>query len=128
MFASTVKNGKTRIYATNGSTGAPNPYSALFRIDDASQLVAGRRERRALEEADVTNVNGEPLYATFDFCTGQCWYDQDVATPPGEPDTVFVIGSYTYGEAGLRSNARAVYARRRRASRIRRTTTGRSPT
>ena len=53
-------------------------------------------------------MNGDPFYATFDFCTGQCWYDQDVATPPGQPDTVFVIGSYTYGEPGLRSNARAV--------------------
>jgi hypothetical protein len=29
-------------------------------------------------------------------------------TPKGQPDTVFVVGSYTYGEAGLRSNARAV--------------------
>src|SRR5258705_13945609 len=29
-------------------------------------------------------------------------------TPRGQPDTVFVIGSYTYGELGGRSNARAV--------------------
>ena len=107
MFALTVKNGKVRIYATNGSTGAPNPYSALFRVDDASQLVDGSANA-ALWKKLTTNVNGEPGYATFDFCTGQCWYDQDVATPPGEPDTVFVLGSYTYGELGLRSNARGV--------------------
>jgi hypothetical protein len=48
----------------------------------------------------TSNVNGTPYYATFDFCTGQCWYDQDVVTPKGHPDTVFVIGSYTYGELG----------------------------
>ena len=53
-------------------------------------------------------MNGDPFYATFDFCTGQCWYDQDVMTPKGQPDTVFVIGSYAYGELGGRSNARAV--------------------
>jgi hypothetical protein len=53
-------------------------------------------------------VNGDPFYATYNFCTGQCWYDQDVMTPAGHPDTVFVIGSYLYGEAGFRSNARAV--------------------
>ena len=56
----------------------------------------------------TSNVNGSRYYATFDFCTGQCWYDQDVVTPKGQPDTVFVIGSYTYGELGGRSNARAV--------------------
>ena len=108
MFALTVKNGKVRIYATNGSQGAPNfPYAALYRVDDASQLVDGNANA-ALWKKLTTDVNGEPGYATFDFCTGQCWYDQDVATPPGEPDTVFVLGSYTYGELGLRSNARGV--------------------
>jgi hypothetical protein len=107
-FAVTIKNGKTRIYATNGSQGAPSfPYAALFRNDDASALVQGN-PNVALWKKLTSNVNGTPGYATFDFCTGQCWYDQDVATPPGQPDTVFVIGSYTYGEAGLRSNARAV--------------------
>ena len=83
------------------------PYSALFRTDDASLLVQGSANA-ALWKKLTSNVNGDPLYATFDFCTGQCWYDQDVVTPRGQPDTVFVIGSYTYGEAGLRSNARAV--------------------
>jgi hypothetical protein len=106
-LASTVKDGKTRIYATNGSQGTPNPYGALFRTDDASLLVQGS-PNAGLWKKLTSNVNGDPFYATFDFCTGQCWYDQDVATPAGHPDIVFVIGSYTYGEAGLRSNARAV--------------------
>lgn len=106
-FALTAKGGKTRVYVTNGSQGTPNPYAALFRIDDASMLVQGDANA-ALWKKLTSNVNGDPFYATFDFCTGQCWYDQDVVTPPGQPDTVFVIGSYTYGEAGGRSNARAV--------------------
>ena len=108
MFALTTKAGKVRIYATNGSQGAPNfPYAAFYRVDDASQLVDGSANA-GLWKKLTSNVNGDPFYATFDFCTGQCWYDQDVATPPGEPDTVYVLGSYTYGELGLRSNARGV--------------------
>ena len=108
-FALTVKDGKTRIYATNGSQGpaAGLPFAALYRTDDASAL-AQNNANAALWKKLTTNVNGDPFYATFDFCTGQCWYDQDVATPPGRPDTVYVIGSYSYNEAGLRSNARAV--------------------
>ena len=103
-----LPNGKTRIYATNGSQGAPNfPYAALFRNDDASLLLQGS-PNGALWKKITSNVNGTPYYATFDFCTAQCWYDQDVMTPHGQPDTVFVIGSYTYGELGGRSNARAV--------------------
>jgi hypothetical protein len=102
-----LPGGKTRVYATNGSQGVPNPYAALFRNDDASLLVQGS-PNAALWKKITSNVNGTPYYATFDFCTGQCWYDQDVMTPRGQPDTVFVIGSYTYGELGGRSNARAV--------------------
>src|SRR5262245_32939295 len=33
-----LPGGKTRVYATNGSQGVPNPYAALFRNDDASAL------------------------------------------------------------------------------------------
>ena len=117
MFDLTVKDGKVRIYATDGAQGTATlaagpppvlyPYSALFRTDDAS-LLAQSSANAALWKKLTSNVNGDPLYPTFDFCTGQCWYDQDVMTPNGSPDTVFVIGSYTYGELGGRSNARAV--------------------
>lgn len=109
MFAVTTKDGKTRIYAVNGSlgTGSSANYSAFFRVDDASLLVDGSPNAGTWQKL-TSNVNGDPYYATFDFCTGQCWYDMNVVTPKGQPDTVFVIGSYTYGEAGFRSNARAV--------------------
>ena len=47
-------------------------------------------------------------YATYNFCTGQCWYDQRVVSPAGHPDTVFVLGSYVYGEDHGLSNARGL--------------------
>ena len=63
-------------------------------------------------------VTASPYYATDDFCTGQCWYDEDVYTPAGMPNTVYVIGSFQYGEVPCntkgvgcgngRSNGRAV--------------------
>src|SRR5436309_501326 len=65
-----------------------------------------------------SNMTASPYYATINFCTGQCWYDEDVYTPAGLPDTVYVIGSYLYGEQPCntkgvgcgngRSNGRAV--------------------
>jgi len=66
----------------------------------------------------TAKVTSSPYYATDDTCTGQCWYDEDVYTPAGLPDTVYVIGSYNYGEIPCntkgvgcgngRSNGRAV--------------------
>src|SRR4029077_5236549 len=38
-------------------------------------------------------------YATYNFCTGQCWYDQGVYSPAGHPDMVYVFGSFVYDEA-----------------------------
>jgi hypothetical protein len=49
-----------------------------------------------------------PYYATFNYCTGQCWYDNGVFTPKGRPDMVYLYGSYQYSELGGRSNGRAV--------------------
>lgn len=106
-FALTTKAGHTRAYVADGSVGggAGGTYSQVFRNDNMSQaasvLVGGW--------TPLTNsVNGTPGYATYNFCTGQCWYDNDILTPAGQPDTVFVIGSYQYTEYGFRSNGRAV--------------------
>src|SRR5207248_2071254 len=46
----------------------------------------------------TAKVTSSPYYATDDTCTAQCWYDEDVYTPAGMPDTVYVIGSYNYNE------------------------------
>ncbi|SCL73091.1 hypothetical protein GA0070606_6451 [Micromonospora citrea] len=84
-----LPNGKTRMYVYEGNLG--NPYSRLFRSDD----VAGG----APAFTDLTSANpADPGYATYNQCTGQCWYDVFVHTPAGHPDIVYTGGSYVYGE------------------------------
>jgi hypothetical protein len=84
-----LPNGKTRMYVYEGNLG--NPYSRLFRSDD----VAGA----APAFTDLSSANpADPGYATYNQCTGQCWYDVFVHTPAGHPDIVYTGGSYVYGE------------------------------
>jgi len=133
MFAATVKAGKTRMYLTDGTAGSTAVPSEFWRTDNSNQPAATLLATEAAGSADPTATgptvyNGwqklsagstaSPYYATFNFCTGQCWYDSDVYTPAGLPDTVYVIGSYQYGEIPCntkgvgcgngRSNGRAV--------------------
>ena len=116
-FALTTKAGHTRIYVGDGAVGPANPpvpgrtFSQVWRNDNmnqpASVLVIGGANAdgwKNLTSSDRTN----PFFATFNFCTGQCWYDNDIFTPAGHPDSVFVLGSFQYSELGGRSNARAV--------------------
>ena len=128
MFSATVKNGTTRIYVAEGSVnlGASNdPMAATFwRTDNANlpaaTLLAYEAGPGSTTPPDTTvgpqtypgwqkltaNTTASPYYATTDVCTGQCWYDLDVLSPKGMPDTVYVIGSYSYGE--LPCNMRGV--------------------
>jgi hypothetical protein len=107
-FALTVKNGKVRIYAGDGSTGAPE--SSFWRVDDsgvaAASLTSGGTNTGWTYL--TSNSTASPLYGTYNYCTGQCWYDQYVVTPKGHPDIVYLGGSYQYGELGARSNGRAI--------------------
>src|SRR5204863_1770114 len=139
MFAATVKNGQTRIYLTDGTAASSNPLAAnaanFWRTDNAGQTAAALLASQAggsTVPPDTTvgpqvyngwqklssNTTASPYYATINFCTGQCWYDEKVYTPAGLPDTDYVIGSYNYGEQPCntkgvgcgtgRSNGRAV--------------------
>jgi hypothetical protein len=126
MFALTVKNKQTRIYLTDGTANGAGISGALasnfWRLDNANQLAA---TLLASQAAGATPPNpathtfpatyngwqkltskstGNPYFATDDFCTGQCWYDELVYTPPGMPDTVYVIGSNQYGEQPCDTN------------------------
>ncbi|PZF95073.1 WD40/YVTN/BNR-like repeat-containing protein [Micromonospora endophytica] len=84
-----LSGGKTRMYVYEGNTGTP--YSRLFRSDD---VAAG-----SPTFTDLTSSNpADPGFATYNQCTGQCWYDVFVHTPPGHPDIVYTGGSYSYGE------------------------------
>nr|WP_240956587.1 glycoside hydrolase [Micromonospora sp. HNM0581] len=93
----TLPGGKTRMYVYEGNTG--NPYSRLFRSDDVAT--------GSPTFTDLTSSNpADPGFATYNQCTGQCWYDVFVHTPQGHPDIVYTGGSYVYGETV--ANKRAV--------------------
>lgn len=51
---------------------------------------------------------GTAGFSSYNFCEGQCTYDMFVASPPGRPDTVWLLGSMQYGELNKSSNGRAV--------------------
>jgi len=112
-FALTTNNGTTRMYVGDGSGGSfsSEPPPAVWRNDNmnrpASALVVHGANGPSWKMLTSSNV-GDPGYATYNYCTGQCWYDNEVYTPAGQPDTVFVLGSFSYGEAGGLSNGRAV--------------------
>jgi hypothetical protein len=114
----TTPDGHTRMYQTEGdtcavSTDPPNPCTSptLTTLGTGySRLwVANAVESGSPVFVDKTSANpADPGWATWNFCTGQCWYDELVYSPKGHPDTVFVMGSYEYGEDHAISNARGL--------------------
>jgi hypothetical protein len=117
-FALTTKHRHTRMYVGDGGgNGPPSQSGALVWRNDnmnqpASALVVGGVNGPGWKNLTSSNV-ADPRYASYNYCTGQCWYDNAIYTPAGHPDTVFVLGSYLYpeqlgsGGSGL-SNGRAV--------------------
>jgi Arc-like DNA binding domain len=108
-----LANGNTRIYLTVGSNeevddnGNWVDAAKVLRSDDA------RTGAPTWQQLSAPTKSDPGKYATWDFCTAQCWYDQFVVSPKGRPDTVFVGGVMQYGElppyAGAdSSNGRAV--------------------
>ena len=95
-----LPNGKTRMYVGAGDNGT---FAAgLFRSDDATAA--------APAFTDITTIQ------SAGYCGAQCWYDNVVYTPAGNPDAVYLGGSYDYdnagvpvlgGDAGKRTNGRA---------------------
>src|SRR2546423_1274171 len=127
MFALTVKNAHRRIYLTDGTAaggGPTDPFAANFWRTDNGQLPAATLLAsqgsvtptgsacnppdpathtfpasyttgwQCLTSRDTAN----PYFPTQDFCWAQCWYDEEVYTPAGMPDTVYVIGAMQYDE------------------------------
>jgi len=84
-----LPSGKTRMYLGVGGQGFAA--ARFFRTDDA----AGAAAFTDLNTPQVEN-----------YCTGQCWYDNVVFSPPGSSDIVYVGGSYDYATNGFTTNAR----------------------
>jgi hypothetical protein len=92
-FAVTLlPDGKTRMYVGDGGSGSPA--ARFHRTDDATAAVPAFM--------DLTTSQN------IAYCTGQCWYDNLVYTPPGYPDIVYLGGSFSYAEFGTVSNGRGV--------------------
>ena len=127
MVALTVKTGKTRIYLSDGTAagGGPNdPFAANFWRTDNGQLSAAAllASQPAVSPVGTGCVppdpathtfpasyttgwqcltsrdSANPYFPTIDFCWAQCWYDEEIYTPEGMPDTIYVIGANQYGE------------------------------
>jgi hypothetical protein len=100
MFSVTqLSNGDTRMYVGDGAAGAP---AAQFWRSDSVRTGSPTF-------TSLTSFNpADRAYATSAYCTGQCWYDNFVYSPPGQPDMVYLGGSYSYNEDHNISNARAV--------------------
>ena len=102
-FDAVLKNGKTRIYLGDATTG-PDGEAGLFRTDDARAKVP---VFKALSSSDPS----KPGYSSYAYCGGQCSYDMPVASPDGQPDVVYIGGQMQYGEiftAHKPSNGRTI--------------------
>jgi hypothetical protein len=94
-----LPTGETRMYIAEGSSGSPT--ARLFRSDNV-------RTGAPVFTNLTSNSTANPGYGSFNYCTGQCWYDNQVVVPPRQPDMVYLLGSYQYGETGGISNGRGV--------------------
>jgi hypothetical protein len=89
----TLPDGKTRMYVGVGNQSDAGANRArVYVTDDASGAAV------FVDRTSSQNIG---------YCTGQCWYDNVVYTPPGAPDTVYIGGSFSYGELHGLSNGRA---------------------
>jgi hypothetical protein len=88
-----ITGGFTRMYVGEGTGSDAGANRARFyRTDDA----AG-----AAVFTDLTTSQN------FRYCSGQCWYDNVVYSPPGKPDVVYLGGSFSYGTYAFATNGRA---------------------
>src|SRR5438132_1747567 len=93
-FAVTTASGTTPMYGGEGTGSDVGANRARFyRTDDAAAAVP--------IFTDLTTTQN------IGYCSGQCWYDNVVYSPPGKPDVVYLAGSYSYGSYGFTTNGRA---------------------
>ena len=98
----TTPDGHTRIYVGDGTS---NGQTAVYRADAIDTMSAADLTTGGTDGGyTVLTSNGatptgrrDPHFPTYDYCTGQCWYDNFVYSPPGYPNDVYVGGSFDYG-------------------------------
>jgi hypothetical protein len=112
-FALAPNNGALRVYAGDDDTGLGT--ADFYRVDNA--LVPAATLTDGTNNPGWTKLSsstpGTPGFASYNFCgiqpgLDQCTYDMVVASPPGQPDTVWILGGMQYPEIFHGSNGRAV--------------------
>jgi len=84
------------MYLGEGVTGVPA--ARFFRTDDAAASVP--------VFTDLTTTQN------INYCTGQCWYDNVVYSPPGRPDVVYLVVRLTTTTMPLPTTVVRSYIRR----------------
>jgi hypothetical protein len=102
-------------WGADGDDSTPAP--RVFRSNDVSGITGspeGDFDNTGWTEL-TSDTNGDPGFGAYGWCqNGQCGYDSYVASPPGHPNQVWLLGSMNYDElpayagAPPRSNGRAV--------------------
>src|SRR5262245_57597811 len=105
-FALALNGGNLRIYLGDVGAGPAD----FYRVDNANvpaaTLTNGVTNPGWTQLSNSTK--GTPGFSSFNFCSGQCSYDMVVASPPGQPDTVYISGQMQYSEINRQSNGRTV--------------------
>ncbi len=100
-----------RIYVGDAGSGPADFYTVANANVTAATLVGGNNGGWLKRSS---STNGDPGFASYNYCEGQCSYDMPVFSPPGAPDIVYIGGAMNYDEAfgtpptPKRSNGRAV--------------------
>jgi hypothetical protein len=113
MFALTRANDRTRIYTGNGVPSLNA--QAIYRLDDAdvpsSALVQTNTQTGDLVNSSrwrnlTSNDIAQPGFSSRGYCNAQCRYDQVIAVPPDDPDTVYAGGQVRpiLGDSVIRSD------------------------
>src|ERR1700688_3982210 len=92
-FALANAGGTTRMYVGQGASGGPQ--ARFYRANNAQTAT----NASFVDMTTAQNVN---------YCEGQCWYDNVVYSPAGNPDVVYLMGSFDYAQDNGPSNARGV--------------------
>src|SRR5437763_6060646 len=104
-------NGNLRIYVGDAGSGPADFYTVPNANVAAATLVSGNNGGWTKRSS---STNGDPGFASYNYCEGQCSYDMPVYSPSGSPDVVYIGGAMNYDEAfgtppiTKRSNGRAV--------------------